>query len=1000
MCNEKFMAVVSSLIVLVLLLSCTEQPATLPAKQSQIKTTLAAQIQLNPLVSRQFTPRVVDAWSLPTIVGTEIIPANQNSHLIGPISQSLVNEQLLQWRITTSLSSSQSTIVEQMTTIKIRDGINGPWQDTAPTDQLNDKTLSFPSYFSSPTGVLYALWQRESLLFFSHKTTANTWSSPTQIATGSWGHMAFDHQGNMLVLWSQPVLNGVSHINSRVYNISSGWINDTASLELIYSTDTNGLPIGVIDVAFHDNAFQVIWSDPTDSSQDRLYHVSLSAVTGWGNKALLDNPSLASGERITQIKVISHAAANELVLVAGITNNETNQHRIAGISKSGSTWLTPVNIDIRPSNTASHTLGYQLAKDATGISIAWVTSEQVDAETYQKVHAREYTLDNGWSKPVDVSPARIAASNDSAVPVIQINDLQIKHGANQTHIAWVETSQSGEELHIASRLLSGEYDMPTLIYRSTEALITLSKIQLIQLDNTLTAIWLESASIVDGTEYRIMSADHQAAGNIITPQPPLTSATPPASDQRPAATWTAPSAIWSKELFATSEAIILGPKLYTSEGVQDAIEFQFGGQFNVLNDDIGATESFFLTGDGAGIYTENSPIIVSGSEDPENVSSAIDMLDGNVYYIWSLSGDLNLAILPAGSDTWSSPSVIVSGGGTPAYAKVDAKGTGGAIVFWVVGTPGDYQYNAVDIEPGGTVGATASMPGTDQYIHDVVATQAGEVYVASLNGDPNDLWANKSISVHRYTEGSWGKAPAISSLDEGQFKGLDLVRSSVQLSPSAAGRVVVMLDAVFRMSIRGYRRNIYSNWINFNTGWDERWNNVDFNLGFDDRIDHGFSMGFARNEAGDMWVIWGEREQDFITGARNRNVFASKYYPSHNDITLGHWGLPDLLSTTITDDIDTTPGIALAADGSAVAVWTAFFDEDAGTQGVWARTYQEGAWAATDDLIAEINGTVDGEVFNPRASITPAGAIHLVWLQSVRGLFIRTYTLMHTQGTF
>jgi len=989
----KFIASVCCVWLMFFLTSCSE---SLPSSGSKLNETIQPTKQ-NALIKSRLTPRIVDAWSEPTTVATEVISSSDNGYFIGPMSQVLGNEQWLQWRVASLASEGQTTSDQQRTEVKYRNGLTGVWQDNAPTDGLADRSLALPQYFLSPQGELYALWHRNGIVYFSFKRAGQAWNSEVKVAAGSWGHIAFDDQGNAAVFWSHPILAGVTHINARMYHPDTGWGSNVHALERGYQAGVHGLPLSHIAVAYLNQTFQVIWSDSTGVNTDGLQQAMLDPNKGWTAAVdAIERLSLLSGERVTTLNIIKHHGLNQAVLVAGVTDTGNGERRVVTMTQGDGQWLPSEPVDVHDVNaTQAKTLSYQVSQDNAGLSVAWVEQQTIDTETYQVIRVRQYLVATGWTEPAPASPPRLVASSDPSVniPALSITDFNVMRKDNTLAMAWVERNGQASELYMVAKSGAANFGALQLIYTANSPMTDLTNTALsIDVNRNIMISWLEERPGPDGREYHVLTADYQGGGNTATPTAPAVT-TPGVSAPTPAAAaWTAPSQIWSGSLFATSEAIFVGPNFFVNEDAgQDIIEFQFGGQFNVLTGDFGATDSFVLVGDGAGAYTENSPIPAS-DDPPQNVGSAIDAVDGNVYFMWSYNSDLKLAVFSAGA--WGE-STVISSGDQPVFSKIDANPTGGAVIFWATGSAKDYQFNAVDIAAGGVAGTVATEPAEVLDIQDVIVNQTGELFVASLNGDFNDFFAPMSVILHRFAEGRWGQAE--SKLSDGTFQGLDLFRSSVQLATGATGRIVVFLDATFGQSRRRFRRNIYSIWINFRSGWDERWNNIDFNLGFDDRITE--SMNVAHNQNGVVMVVWAEDSVDVDTGDPVQYVFASQYYADHNPITLNHWGPPARVSTTPIDTLGTYPAITVNEVGDALAVWLTY-DNKTGEQILYSNTFVSGNWGEVDEVVATFDAAVDGLITDPSLSISALGALTVGWLQTQRQLFSRDYQIGISSSTF
>jgi len=989
----KFIASACCVWLMFFLASCSE---SLPSSDSNLNNTIQPSKQ-NSLIKSQLTPRVIGAWSGPTTVATEIIASSDNGYFIGPMSQALGNEQWLQWRVASLVSEGQAAPDQQRTEVKYRNGLTGIWQDNAPTDQLTDPSLALPQYFLSPQGELYALWHRNGTLSFSFKRAGQGWNSEVKVATGSWGHIAFDDQGNAMVFWSHPIVAGLTHINARVYHPDSGWGSKVHALERRYPVGVNGLPLSHLAVAYLNQTFQVIWSDNTGVNVDRLQHAMLDPSKGWtGMVDSIKRLSLLNGERVTTLNMINHHALNQTVLVAGVTDTGNGERRVVTMTQSDGQWLPSEPVDVHDVKaTQAKTLSYQVAQDKVGLSVAWVEQQKIDTETYQVIRVRQYLATTGWAESAPASPPRLVASSDASVkiPALSIKDFNVMSKDNTLAIAWVERNAGASELYTATKSGAANFGAPQLIYTANSPMTDLVSTALsIDANRNVMISWLEERPGPDGREYHVLTADYQGGGNTVTPAPPAVT-TPGTSVPTPAtAAWTAPSQIWSGSLFATTEAIFVGPNFFVNEDVgQDIIEFQFGGQFNVLTGDFGATDSFVLVGDGAGAYAENSPIPAS-DDPPQNVGSAIDAVDGNVYFMWSFGSDLKLAVFSAGA--WGAPAVI-SSGDQPVFSKIDANPTGGAVIFWATGTTSDYQFNAIDIAAGGVAGTAVTEAAAVFDIQHAIVNQEGELYVASLNGDVNDFFAPMSVIIHRFSAGSWSQAA--NELSDGTFQGLDLFRSSVQITIAATGRVVVFLDATFGQSRSRFRRNIYSTWINFRSGWDEAWNNVDFNLGFDDRITE--KVNVAYNQNGAAMVIWAEDSVDVDTGDPVQYVLASLYYADHNPITLNHWGPPLRVSTTPIAALGTYPTMTINEAGDALAVWLTY-DDNTGEQILYSNTFVSGSWGEVDEVVATFDAAVDGLITDPSLSISAVGGLTVGWLQTQRQLFSRDYQIGVSSSTF
>jgi len=935
---------------LLFLVACSEQVSA-PANVSNNNDS-----KQQNLIRSQLMPRVVGAWSTPTTLATELIDKSQNGYFIGPVNQAFQNEQFLQWRVEIIAQSGELTSVSQQRTVtKFRESPTSEWRDNAPTDQLTDRLLRFPKYFRSPQGVLYALWHRNGLLYFSFKQTGQRWEPEVEIAAGSWGYIAFDNQDNAAIFWSHPILAGLSHINARIYQPGTGWVSNLHALEQQYPAGTQGLPLSNLSVIYSNNKFQVVWSDNTGPSEDQLRYASLDSTQGWPSEpTTLTYPLLNSGERVTSLNFIRSNTLNENQLVIGITNIQNGERRILATSQQNNQWTPTLRIDEHdPTITTTKTLAMKTSMDNTGISIAWVEQQQTDTETYQIIKTRSYATNSGWSPPENASPARLTETTDPVItlPVLQIKDFNITRDQAMLSIAWVETMLTASELHTSSKTDSTDFTTPQLIYTNQNAMAILHDTQLsITSNNAIMISWVEEIPGPDGTEYRVMAADYQGGGNTITPMPtPPTTPPPPV---QPAAAWTATSEVWTGNLFATSAAVFLGPNIYINETTgQNLMEFQFGGQFNALTGGFGATKSFILVDDGTGSYADNSPI-PAADDNVENVSSAVDAVDGNIYFIWSVDTELKLATFSEGA--WNAPAVLNSGD-RPVHAHLSSNLLGGAVVFWASGVANDYQFNGLEISAGGTPGATATQAAPVLSIQDAVVNQEGELYVASLNGDLNDDFSPRDLTVHRFAAGAWGEAK--SELIGSDFRGLNLIHSSVHLAPAATGRIVAILDLVVTRDPSNFRRNIYSNWINFSTGWDQ-WGNVDFNLGFsDDRVDQKVQVAY--NNSGVVGVVWGEKSIDPATGDVAYYVLASQYAADHDPVTLGHWGPPMPISSTPIAAFGTSPAVAVNEAGDAVAVWLSY-NMESGAQDLYSNTFTAGSWGATDEVIASFNVATDG----------------------------------------
>ncbi len=974
---------------LLFLVACSEQVSAPPNVSNNNDS------KQQNLIRSQLMPRVVGAWSTPTTLATELIDKSQNGYFIGPISQALQNEQFLQWRVEIIAESGELTSVSQQRTVtKFRESSTNEWLDNAPTDQLTDRLLRFPKYFRSPQGILYALWHRNGSLYFSFKQAGQTWEPEIEIASGSWGHIAFDNQDNAAIFWSHPILAGLTHINARIYQPGTGWISNLHALEQQYPAGAKGLPLSNLSVIYSNNKFQVVWSDNTGSSEDQLRYARLDSTQGWlSEPTTLTYPLLNNGERVTSLNFIRSNTLSENQLVVGITNIQNGERRVLATSQKNNQWTPTLRIDEHdPTVTTTKTLAMKTSMDDTGISIAWVEQQQTDTETYQIIKARSYATESGWSTPENASPVRLTETTDPVItlPVLQIKDFNITRDQAMLSIAWVEMMLTASELHTSSKVGIADFTTPQLIYTNQNAMAILHDTQLsITANNAIMISWVEETPSPNGTEYRVMTADYQGGGNTIIPMPTPPTTPPP---EQPAAAWAATSEVWTGNLYATSEAVFLGPNIYINETTgQNLMEFQFGGQFNALTGGLGATESFILVDDGTGSYADDSPI-PTADEDVENVGSAVDAVDGNIYFIWSVDTELKLATFSEG--VWNAPAVLNSGD-KPVYARISTNPLGGAIVFWASGVANNYQFNGLEISAGGTPGATSTQPATILSIQDAVVNQEGELYVASLNGDFNDFFSPRDITIHRFAAGAWGEAK--SELISGDFRGLDLMRSNVQLAPAATGRIVAVLTAVVKRGESSFRRNIYSNWINFSTGWD-KWGNVDFNLGFpDDRVDQKVQVAY--NNSGVVGVVWGEKSIDPTTGDVTYYVLASQYAADHDPVTLGHWGPPMPISSTPIAAFGTSPAVAVNEAGNAIAVWLSY-NVESGVQDLYNNTFTGGSWGATDEIIASFNVATDGMITSPSIDISPSGALTVGWLQTTRQLFSRDYQIAISTSTF
>jgi len=981
----------SLLAFLLFLVACSEQISA-PSAVSNNNDNDSKQ---QNLIRNQLMPRVVGAWSTPTTLATELVDKSQNGYFIGPISQALQNEQFLQWRVEIVAQSGELTTVSQQRTVtKFRESPTSEWQDNAPTDQLTDRLLRFPKYFRSPQGVLYALWHRNGSLYFSFKQAGQNWEPEVKIAAGSWGHIAFDDQDNAAIFWSHPILAGLTHINARMYQPGTGWISNLHALEQQYPAGTKGLPLSNLSVTYSNNKFHVVWSDNTGPNQDQLRYASLDSIQGWPSEAsTLTYPLLNNGEHVTTLDFTHSDSLNENQLVIGITNTQDGERRVLATSQKNNQWTPATRVDEHDTTvTTAKTLAMKTSMDDTGISIAWVEQQQADTETYQIIKTRSYAIDSGWNATENASPARLTKTTDPAVtlPDLQIKDFNIAKDNTMLGIAWVEATPTASELHTANKTGTADFTTPQLIYTSQNAMAILHDTQLsITADNAIMISWVEEIPAADGIEYRVMAADYQGGGNTVTPTPTPPAPLPP---EQPAAAWTATSEVWTGSLFATSEAVFVGPTIYINETTgQNLMEFQFGGQFSALTGDFGATESFILVDDGTGSYADNSPI-PAADEGIENVGSAIDAVDGNIYFIWSVDTDLKLATFSGGA--WNAPTVI-NNGDKPVYARIGANPIGGAVVFWASGTRNEYQYNGLDISAGGTPGTAGTKDAAVFDIQEAIVNQEGELYVASLNGDIDNSLAPRNITLHRFTAGSWSEAK--SELTSGEFEGLDLLRSNLQLATAATGRIVVVLDAFIELSQTNFRRNIYSNWINFSIGWDE-WNNIDFNLGFpNDRIDEKVQV--ANNNNGTVIVAWAEKSIDPATGDVAYYVLASQYESDHHPITLGHWGPPIPVSSTAISEFGTSPAVAVSEAGDAIVVWLNY-NVQSGAQDLYSNVLTGDTWGPADEVIASFNSATDGMITSPSINISPGGLITVGWLQTTRQLFSRDYQVVTSTSTF
>ena len=315
---------------------------------------------------------------------------------------------------------------------------------------------------------------------------------------------------------------------------------------------------------------------------------------------------------------------------------------------------------------------------------------------------------------------------------------------------------------------------------------------------------------------------------------------------------------------------------------------------------------------------------------------------------------------------------------------------------------------------GGGGGTPPKTWGTTELIETDDVNNASEQDIAfDPNGNAlavwsqgNNLWAN----YYNATTATWGTAELIESL------ALGLSHPAIAMDANGNGIAIWSHN-------EGAEQSIYANYYTVNVGWGTE-ELIENNAG------SAFAPQIAFDSSGDAIAVWeqpsggpvsiwanhydaagagwtaasaalleaaaGAASAPQLAVAADGSAFA--IWPQHNGVNTGvyaakysvggPWGAAEAIETDATDSL--TPQIAIDSSGNAIAVWV---QPSGGLDSMWANTYTAGSWDTAGVL--ESDG---GLVRYPYIAFDASDNAMAIWRQNGR-LKFNQYTAAVGWGT-
>lgn len=303
--------------------------------------------------------------------------------------------------------------------------------------------------------------------------------------------------------------------------------------------------------------------------------------------------------------------------------------------------------------------------------------------------------------------------------------------------------------------------------------------------------------------------------------------------------------------------------------------------------------------------------------------------EGNAMAVWRNGAYVLASYYSSASKTWESAKYINHGAGGATYTpQIAFDGAGNAMAVWGeynrdTGEPNIWvnQYSAAD-NTWGTAEKIQTLDGS--------ATEPG--IAVNQSGDAMVIWmqagAAAGIYANHYSGGSWSGGVLISESSSG---------SMAQLSISSSGDVVVVWEQGDDFGGRDIWVKRYADGI---------WSSAQV-IDATDGNYYSTTPQIVSDEAGNSIAVWSQYSR---TPDGNYQIWVSRY-----SVVMHSWGAPQSISGGLSND--KVPQIAMDADGNAVAVWTAAYNDNTQYRTMSSR-YSKGddTWSAPDSLAYDDNG--------------------------------------------
>jgi hypothetical protein len=339
---------------------------------------------------------------------------------------------------------------------------------------------------------------------------------------------------------------------------------------------------------------------------------------------------------------------------------------------------------------------------------------------------------------------------------------------------------------------------------------------------------------------------------------------------------------------------------------------------------------------GAAALIENDN--AGNAVDPQLATDA----NGNAVAVWAQS-DGSLTHIRANryvaGSGWLTPIRIDSDNTNATAPQVTVDGSGNAVVVWAqAGSIWAARYTA---GVGWSTATIISIGGTGADTPQIAMDANGDAVAVwtYLNGAVHEIWAN------HYTAGwGWGTVTIIG--DNAGDAGMP------DVAMDGNGNAV----AVWQQS-DATRTNIWANRYTLGSGWGTA------ALIESDNSGDALNPRIAVADRGDAVAVWQQSD------ATRTNIWTNRYTAGSG------WDNATLIETDNSGDA-TNPVVAVANDGSAVAVWQ---QSDTTRTNIWTNRYTAGGNWDSAILIENDNS---GAALNPQVSVGTNADVVAVWQQS------------------